>query len=90
MPAANADTTKQQAVRLLVGEIQTRALMKAIEQAAVASRRDGARAELIRRASWLGAGPVAVGLTVFLVGFRVGGFRGEAAGQIGRDKNAVT
>jgi hypothetical protein len=57
------------------------ALMKAVEQAAVASRRDGARAELIRRASWLGGGLVAIGLAVFLIGFRVGGTRGEAAGR---------
>jgi hypothetical protein len=61
---------------------QTRqALMKTVEQAAVASRRDGARAEVIRRASWHGGGLVAVGLTVFLIGFRLGGSKGEAAGR---------
>jgi hypothetical protein len=57
---------------------QTRQLiMKTVEQAAVASRRDGARADLIRLASWLGGGLVVVGLVVFLIG----GSRGEAAGR---------
>lgn len=61
---------------------QTRqVIMKTVEQAAVASRRDVARAEVIRRASWLGGGLVAVGLVVFLIGFRLGGSRGEAAGR---------
>ena len=58
-----------------------RALTKAVEQAAVAFRRDGARAELIRRASWLDGALVAVSLTVFLIGYRVGGSRGEASGR---------
>ena len=61
---------------------QTRqVIMKTVEQAAVASRRDVVRAEVIRRASWLGGGVVAFGLIVFLIGFRLGGSKGDAAGR---------
>jgi hypothetical protein len=62
-------------------EQTTQALMNAVEHAAIASRRDGAHAELTRGASWLGGGLVAIGLVVFLIGFRLGGSRGEAAGR---------
>jgi hypothetical protein len=58
-----------------------KALMGAVEQAAVASRRDGARAELVRRVGWLAGGIVAGALMVFVTGFRMGGTRGQAAGR---------
>jgi hypothetical protein len=56
-------------------------LVLAVEQAAIASRRDGARAELLRRSGWLGGGLATGGLALFLVGFLVGGAKGDASGR---------
>jgi uncharacterized membrane protein YccC len=58
-----------------------KALMGAVEQAAIASRKDGARAELVKRAGWLGGGVVAGALAVFVVGLRIGGAKGEATAR---------
>jgi hypothetical protein len=62
-------------------EVTKKALMGAVEQAAIASRRDGARAELIRRAGWLAGGIVVGVLVVFVIGIRIGVTRGEATGR---------
>ena len=62
-------------------ELTKKALMGAVEQAAIASRRDGARAELIRRAGWLAGGIVVGVLVVFVIGIRIGVTRGEATGR---------
>lgn len=90
IPARIAEeTTRTMKATRVAAEAQARAaqeqtrqaLMKTVEQAAIAARRDGARAEVIRRASWLGGGLVAFALMVFLISFRLGGSKGEAAGR---------
>jgi hypothetical protein len=58
-----------------------KALMKAVEQAAVASRRDGARAELVRRVGLWAGGLIVGGLIVFLLAFHVGQGKGSAVGK---------
>jgi len=75
-----ARTTAEGQAKVAQEEIK-KGLVRAVEQAAVASRRDGARAEVIRRAGWLGGCLVVLGLALFLIGFRIGGVRGEASGR---------
>lgn len=58
-----------------------KALMGAVEQAAVASRRDGARAELVKRAGILAGSVIAGGLFVFLLAFHAGEGKGEATAR---------
>ena len=58
-----------------------KALMSAVEQAAVASRRDGARAELVKRVGILAGGLIAGGLIIFLLAFHVGQIQGEATAR---------
>lgn len=58
-----------------------KALMGAVEQAAVASRRDGARAELVKRGGILAGGVIAGGLIIFLLAFHAGQVKGEATAR---------
>ncbi len=55
--------------------------MGAVEQAAVASRRDGARAELVKRVGVLAGGVIAGGLIIFLLAFHAGHVKGEATAR---------
>ena len=60
-----------------------KALMGAVEQAAVASRKDGARAELLKRAGRLAGGIIVGAIALWVLAFKTGQTRGEAAGRDG-------
>ena len=79
--ATNAARLTAEAQAKAAQEETKKALMGAVEHAAVASRRDGARAELVKRAGWLAGALVIGAVAVFVVGFWIGGAKGEAAGR---------
>jgi hypothetical protein len=56
-----------------------KALMHAVQAAAIASAKYGARAETIRRAAWMTAGLVLGALVIFLLAFKTGERKGSAA-----------
>jgi hypothetical protein len=60
-----------------------KALMGAVEHAAVASRKDGARAELVKRSGRLAGGIVVGAVALWVLAFNTGQARGEAAGRDG-------